>query len=144
MKNLIIVFAGFVFLSSCNKEDVSPEGPKTFDEVVETGGEFKSAVRSEEILEEEPGTEIVAGEVWKCTTKTISAMQPGGGNNGFPLFNPNASVIYPGSLLQGKSLKKATPDVIAVERAGGTVSYDLNNGNLASSFTVDEVRKSTI
>ncbi|HYW96211.1 MAG TPA: thiol-activated cytolysin family protein, partial [Bacteroidales bacterium] len=54
------------------------------------------------------------------------------------------SVIYPGSLLQGNSLKKATPNVIAVDRAGGTVSYDLVNGNTASSFTVDVVSKSAI
>jgi thiol-activated cytolysin len=71
-------------------------------------------------------------------------MEPGGGNSGFPLFNPNASVIYPGSLLQGSSLKQATPDIIAVDRAGGTISYDLNNGNLSSSFSVDEVSKSSI
>jgi len=68
-------------------------------------------------------------------------MTPGGGNTGFPLFNPNASVIYPGSLLQGKSLKQATPDVIAVERAGGTVSYDLNNGNLNSVFPLKRWQK---
>jgi thiol-activated cytolysin len=34
--------------------------------------------------------------------------------------------------------------VIAVERAGGTISYDLVNGNLASNFTVDKVAKSSI
>jgi thiol-activated cytolysin len=34
--------------------------------------------------------------------------------------------------------------VIAVERAGGTVSYDLNNGNLTSSFPVEKGRKSSI
>ena len=53
-------------------------------------------------------------------------------------------MIYPGSLLQGKTLSNATPSPIVVKRAGGTVSYNLNNGNIESSFTVDEVKKSTI
>jgi thiol-activated cytolysin len=117
---------------------------KTFDDIIEQGGDFEPAVRSEEVVDEVGESQIIGGEVWNCTTKTYSAMTPGGGNSGFPLFNPNASVIYPGSLLQGKSLRQATPDVIAVDRAGGTISYDLNNGNLSSSFTVDEVKKSTI
>ena len=47
-------------------------------------------------------------------------------------------------MIQGKSLYKATPDVIAVERSGGTISYDLNNGNLSSSFQVEKVAKSSI
>jgi thiol-activated cytolysin len=53
-------------------------------------------------------------------------------------------VIYPGSLLQGKSLTKATPDVIAVERAGGTISIDILDGSQTSFFTVDKVTKSSI
>ena len=125
-------------------EPVETEEPENFDRVIEVGEDFAPATRSEEVVEEKEESEVIDGEVWNCTTTTYSALAPGGGNNGFPLYNPNASVIYPGSLLQGKSLKQATPDVIAVERAGGTVSYDLNNGNLASSFTVDEVSKSAI
>ncbi len=137
------LLVGLAILQACKKEDVNP-GPGSFDDVVEAGGDFEPAIRSSEVLEEEEQTDVIEGEVWNCTTKTYSAMEPGGGNNGFPLFNPNASVIYPGSLLQGNSLKQATPNIISVDRAGGTVSYDLNNGNLASSFPVDEVSKSSI
>jgi len=140
-----VLYAGFVILLlSCAKnEDENPQ-PESFDAVIENGGEFEPTIRSEEVVEDTSDAEIINGEVWVCTTKTLSAQKPGGGNSGFPLFNPNASVIYPGSLLQGRSLKKATPDIIAVERAGGTVSYDLNNGNLSSSFSVDKVSKSAI
>ena len=86
--------------------------------------------------DEEPTTER-----WICTRRTLRVTD---GNGQFPLFNTNADVIYPGNLLQGKSLSDATPSPIVVERAGGTISYDLNNGNLSSTFTVEQVRKSTI
>ncbi len=137
---LLILVAGFTF--SCSKDQTSE--PTTFDTVIKSGGEFQPAVNSEEVVGDTTTSETIEGETWNCTTTTYNALEPGGGNNGFPLFNPNASVIYPGSLLQGKSLKQSTPDVIAVDRAGGTVSYDLVNGNLASDFTVDEVAKSSI
>lgn len=142
MRYTFFLFAILTLLVSCSKED--SEGPKSFTEAIESGGDFQPVIRSEEVLADTSINEIIDGEVWNCTTKTFSALSPGGGNNGFPLFNPNASVIYPGSLLQGNSLKQATPNIIAVDRAGGTISYDLNNGNLASSFSVEEVTKSSI
>ncbi|WP_053404843.1 thiol-activated cytolysin family protein [Persicobacter sp. CCB-QB2] len=131
--------------SSDGSADPTPTNLENeFDAVLNNGGVPPPATRSEETIDEKEENEIIEGEVWKCRTRTVNALTPGGGNSGFPLFNPNASVIYPGSLLQGNSLKQATPNVIAVERAGGTISYDLNNGNLASSFTVEEVAKSSI
>jgi thiol-activated cytolysin len=128
-------------LSSCNKNE---DENLNFDSVVEKAGSFDPVVNEEEVSEETEFSDVINGEVWYCTTTTYNALAPGGGSSGFPLFNPNASVVYPGSLLQGKSLRQATPDVIAVERAGGTISYDLLNGNLSSSFTVNEVSKSSI
>jgi len=144
MKKGIILLGLAIVMAACGKKESEDQEPRSFEEVIEFGGEFEPTVRSEAVVEDSTGSEIINGEVWICNTRTLSAQQPGGGNKGFPLFNPNASVIYPGSLLQGKSLKQATPDVIAVDRAGGTVSYDLNNGNLASSFSVDKVSKSAI
>ncbi len=130
-----------IIMFSCQKE----EDPNlTFEGVVDSAGGFDAVVNQEEVTTENEFNDVINGEFWYCTTTTYSALAPGGGNNGFPLFNPNASVVYPGSLLQGASLNQATPDVIPVDRAGGTVSYDLLNGNLSSSFTVEEVRKSTI
>lgn len=140
MKKINILLIALIFLASCKKE----ESTQSFNDVIDNGGGFEPATQSEEVINEASDNEIIDGEVWNCTTRTYSALAQGGGSSGFPLFNPNASVVYPGSLLQGKSLKQATPDIIAVERAGGTISYDLNNGNLASSFTVDKVAKSSI
>ncbi|MRI01284.1 thiol-activated cytolysin [Kriegella sp. EG-1] len=149
---LILLVVSTVVLTSCS--DNSADEPilqnedfteADFSKVVASAGELEIPSTSEELLEEKESNEVIDGAVWNCTTKTYDALKSGGtGRDGFPLFNPNASVIYPGSLLQGKSLRKATPDVIAVERAGGTISYNLNNGNLASSFTVDKVAKSSI
>ena len=145
MKKISIFLLVILTIFSCKKEEGSNnETPNTFTEVIKAGGDFETVEQSETETDSSNETEIIDGEVWNCTTTTYSAMSAGGGNNGFPLFNPNASVIYPGSLLQGNSLKQATPNVIAVERAGGTISYDLINGNLESSFEVDEVRKSSI
>ncbi len=133
---LLVMFA-------CSKDKNSGSNT-SFEAVVQKAGDFIPAVKSEDTLSTDATNEVIDGEVWNCTTTTYNAMEPGGGDKGFPLFNPNASVIYPGSLLQGNSLKKATPDVIAVERSGGTISYDLVNGNTSSVFSVDVVSKSAI
>lgn len=142
---LFPLFAALVLFSSCKKEE-EKGGTSTdsFAAVIESGGDFEPVTVNEEVTASEPSIEVIDGEVWNCTTTTYDALAAGGGNSGFPLFNPNASVIYPGSLIQGNSLRQATPNIIAVGRAGGTISYDLNNGNLASFFEVDEVRKSSI
>jgi hypothetical protein len=141
MKRVLYLFPIVLFFVSCNKNE---EVALTFQDVIAQGGGFEPVTTSEQPVDEETSVEIINGEVWNCTTITYDAMAPGGGDNGFPLFNPNASVIYPGSLLQGNSLRKATPDVIAVERAGGTISYDLVNGNISSYFSVEKVAKSSI
>jgi len=141
MKRILYLFPLVLLFISCNKNE---EAALTFEDVITKGGGFEPVTTSEQPVDEETSVEIINGEVWNCTTITYDAMAPGGGDNGFPLFNPNASVIYPGSLLQGNSLRKATPDVIAVERAGGTISYDLVNGNISSYFSVEKVTKSSI
>lgn len=145
MKNLTILSLIIVILISCKKDEEKPPPElNTFAAVIASGGEFPQVTQSEEPTDTSTSTEVIEGEQWNCTTTTYDALSAGGGNNGFPLFNPNASVIYPGSLLQGNSLKQATPNVIAVDRAGGTISYDLINGNTQSYFHVDTVRKSSI
>jgi len=142
---LVPLLIAMIFFSSCNKdEEPGSSSNDSFAAVIASGGDFEPVSISENVTASEPSTEIIDGEVWNCTTTTYDALAAGGGNSGFPLFNPNAAVIYPGSLIQGNSLRQATPNLIAVGRAGGTVSYDLNNGNLASFFEVDQVSKSSI
>lgn len=166
VRNLKNVFSKFFYLpsvsllvfilliSSCDKSEVIPEpGELTFAEVIAKGNDpepFPTARTTTVISEEAPtnmdytkedpsGASITERSV--CTSKTVSVLD---GNGEFPLFNTNADVIYPGNILQGKTLSDATPQPIVVGRAGGTISYDLNNANLNSSFSVDEVKKSSI
>ena len=122
----------------------------SFDQVIATDFTFEEVPESRSVdtlSSEEPETEDreIEGESveqrYVCSKKRVSVLD---GNDQFPLFSTNADVIYPGNLLQYKSLPDATPSPIVVKRAGGSISYNLNNGNLSSSFTVDEVKKSTI
>lgn len=148
------IFPVMIIITACSKnDDPKDENVYTsFEQVLKQGGEFEEApvVRSEEAISESTTEEqdievendgVVQTERWICTKQTYRVTD---GNSNFPLFNTNADVIYPGNLLQGKTLSDATPAPIVVKRSGGTISYDLNNGNLSSSFTVDEVKKSTI
>jgi len=150
---LSVIFSLILF-SSCSDNGTSGNTDKemTFEEVIKNGAEFEqipenrtvdtlSVGEPENKDRETADNGSLVTERWICTTSTMSVLD---GNGQFPLFNTNADVIYPGNLLQGKTLSNATPSPIVVERAGGTISYDLNNGNLSSTFTVDRVSKSTI
>ena len=83
--------------------------------------------------------EIINGETWICSSKTIDRVDAAGT---YATFDPNSNVIWPGSLLQGNSITQATPNPIVVERAGGTVSINVINGSNNPAYTVDEVSKS--
>ncbi|MEM1218729.1 MAG: thiol-activated cytolysin family protein, partial [Bacteroidota bacterium] len=126
-----------------NTPDPMPEG-LTFEEVIETGGGFPDPTIESEIISQSTYEEETDTATYLCTTETLSIEDAAGGSSGFPLFSPNSSVIYPGNLLQGNSLEDATPDIIAVDRAGGVISTDVNDGNIQSSFEVEEVSKSTV
>lgn len=137
----------FLLLFACDSNGPDEEWIKnatSFEAVIEGGGGFEPVVTANEVVDTQSEDENQEGELWRCHTETYEASYGGGGSNGFPQFNPNASVIYPGSLVQGKSLSKATPDVIAVERAGGTISIDILDGSPTATFEVEKVAKSTI
>jgi hypothetical protein len=138
---------GSVAVSGCAKDPTGPDVAEEFRSALLAGGNASSsAVTSTTVISEsQADPELQPDGTYKvCTTQRVDAFAAAGGDNGFPLFNPNASVIYPGSLIQGASLKNATPDPIAVSRAGGTVSIDIVNGSKGVYVTVPEVRKSTI
>jgi len=143
-------------LGACKKGNVEDDSMTstmlTFEEVIAAGDEFDSfpESRTEEVTnvsapqnEDYTSTENGTTETvrYVCTTKTVDVLD---GTGQFQLFDTGAGVIYPGNLLQGKTIRNVTPSPIVVQRAGGTISYNLNNGNTSSSFTVEEVKKSTI
>lgn len=145
MKSLLqfalLVGLSMAILAACNKQ---PVDTGTFQAVIDSAGGFAEPTESYEVLSTNSYTEENDTAVWLCTTETVSIEDAAGGKNGFPLFSPNSSVIYPGILLQGNSLNQATPKVITVDRAGGIISTDVVDGNIAPTFEVDEVNKSNL
>ncbi len=124
-----------IFTISCRKKGAD----KTFQSVLDLGGEFEDPINSN-TKSTTIDTVINGDSLWACSTDTYNVIQ---GMQEFPLFNPNSSVVYPGNLLQGGSLKNATPDVIVVDRAGGTFSIDILSG-WGLSASVTEVVKSQV
>lgn len=140
-KQLLVIIAIFTLtlFNSCKKDTVVED--ISYDDVLATGGEFTPFI-NQKILTNVSTTSVpIDSGNWNCTNSTWSVVQ---GNLDFPLYDPNVSVVYPGSLLQGGSLNTATPDVIAVRRGGGTVSIDIINGSGSVTKTLIEIKKSTV
>ncbi len=144
--NILFLAVACLCLTQCKKDKPTPVNsyPEGLDALLIEGGGFNPVTIQETLSTPVIDEYSENGQRWRCTTVTHDVQDGIGGEDGFALFNPTAEVIYPGNLLQGTSLRQATPDVIAVKRAGGTISYDIIDGNLKSSFTVDEVKKSSV
>ena len=138
MKKYYFVLALLVIAISC-KKDVPQEPeptitttttPADFSGVVQSGGSFPQPINTQNVTTSVDSI-IDNDTLWACVTESYDVVQ---GLQEFPLFNPNSSVIYPGNLLQGASLLNATPDVIVVDRAGGTFSIDILSKPATSNF----------
>lgn len=137
---VLVVTGTMITLNAC-KKDISPDAEVSYDEVIKSGGEFTPFSNYKILSNIGTSSVPVDSGNWNCTNSTWNVVQ---GNLDFPLYDPNVSVVYPGSLLQGASLNSATPDVIAVRRGGGTVSIDIVNGSGSVSVPLTEVKKSNI
>ncbi|MCB2221513.1 MAG: thiol-activated cytolysin family protein [Bacteroidetes bacterium] len=139
---LAIIFISTSILFSCSKDnDDQPSTPDTFEGVIKSGGEFEPVVEKNEVLDSTETQEIINGEPWVCTSKTVDRVDAAGT---YATFDPNSNVIWPGSLIQGNSITQATPNPIVVERAGGTVSINVINGSSNPAYTVNSVTKSAM
>ena len=151
MKKLYTVLVILAIMASC-KKDMPPQPSSTtgttsnptsgasFKAVINSGGAFPQPVNSTSVSTTVDSV-VNNDTLWACVTETYSVVQ---GLQEFPLFNPNSSVVYPGNLLQGSTLLNATPDVIVVDRAGGTFSIDVLSGGNNLTETVPEVTKSNV
>lgn len=139
----LLVSAGLVACGSDSPTDPAPADPNEFRAVLATGGTYEVVTPSEssEVLDEQDEFDPADENVWRCTTERRSVVDA---PEDYATFNPNAEVIYPGSLVQGSSLAGATPEPIVVERAAGTISIDIVNGSQGVSQPVDQVKRSTI
>ena len=137
----------FLVLIGCSKNATDPQQnePETIGELIASVEDFEDVVPSEVVVDSATTTFEEDGTVWQCETKTISLVSA---PNDFPNFNPNASVVFPGNLLQGKSLDLATPEPISTNRAPGTIVLTTINAdsNFSGSYseTVDEISLSQV
>lgn len=136
-----LAIAGTLLTATSCKKDASPAENVSYEEVLKSGGDFENFSNYKILTNTSTSSIPVDSGSWNCTSNTYSVQQ---GNADFPIFDPNVSVVYPGSLLQGASLDNATPDVIAVKRGPGTVSIDLVNGSNFVYVNLPEVKKSYI
>lgn len=120
----------------------NPSKPATFEEVIESGGDLPETVDHNVVLDSTTSTELRGNENWSCVTRTYDVSKA---PEEFPLYDPNSEVIFPGNLLQGKTLTHATPDPIPVRRGSGRIVVTLNNGATTGvSRTVEVVSLGSI
>jgi thiol-activated cytolysin len=151
----------FILAVACSKDGgdapidptVDPPIGSTIAEVVASGEAFENFPPSTTATEIE-GTETAQNEDydrkeanetieqrWVCTEKEVDIT---GGSQTFPLYNTNASVIWPGNLLQSKTLDNATPSDIVVKRAGGSITYNLVTGNPQATVSVAAIDQGSV
>lgn len=137
-----LAFYAFILIFSCSSE---PEmSDNSLGELVNRNGTMPIPNESRDTSIVGVVNNVEDGIEWQCTTETLSIEDGAGGNSGYATYSPNSEVIYPGNMLQGKSLQQGTPDIIAVDRAGGTISIDINDGNSNSSQSIDEITTSGV
>ncbi|MEM1220202.1 MAG: thiol-activated cytolysin family protein [Bacteroidota bacterium] len=135
----ILLVVPLLFLAGCKKR-----GTDGFLLCIENGGNVGFETRNEEaITSSTTTTEIIDGQEWECETFTVSLTDGlGSAIGGFPSFNPNSEVVFPGALLQGNSLDQATPNIIPLPRGSGDLSIDLvDTQDPSESVTVMELNQ---
>ncbi len=160
LKRLVYLCILFAIALGCSKDDnpasKEDDGPTstnlTFDSVVGKGGDFEDVPESrlDETLEEgegypedytEGGGSATETKRFICRSRTVSVTD---GTGDFQTLGGAASEIYPGALLQGKTINNVKPQAIPLKRAGGAISYSLNDGNLAARQDIDEMSESKV
>ena len=167
LKYVLVPVVGLILSVGCSKDnnDPTPESPisetpgapenpndLSFAAVVAKGGTFAEVPqsRTEDVIaegadftEDYREGEGVEAETKRfvCTTKTVSVTD---GTGDFQTLGGAASEIYPGALLQGKTINNVKPQAIPLKRAGGSISYNLNDGNSQASQDLDEISESQV
>jgi len=136
-----LTLIAILFLSvSCQKDEV-PDPAETIDALIKSAGvpEEPVAKTDSTVLERD----FDFANNWICESIEVDATQVRGD---YRTFDPNSEIIWPGNLLQGASITKATPDPIVVERAGGTFTINLINGSDSETTqaSVDKVNQSNV
>lgn len=140
----VVVGASLTVFGGCDDATAPavPDGYESLWDVLLGGGAYEKVEPADVVTGSSSAEETKGdGSVWSCVTESRSVVDA---PQDYATFNPNAEVLYPGSMLQGKTLTAATPEPIVVHRAGGTFVINLLNGSSSVSQTVDEVKQSTV
>jgi len=136
-----LTLIAILFLSASCQKDEAPDPAETIDALIKSAGvpEEPVAETDSTLLERD----FDFANNWICETIEVDATQVRGD---YRTFDPNSEIIWPGNLLQGASITKATPDPIVVERAGGTFTINLINGSDSETTqaSVDKVNQSNV
>ena len=147
---LFMLLLSFLFMASCGKDDTGTDEPTSEDptsqdpdseltiaQVVANSADFdffaESTTKtesSETTVTKEDYSKVIGGseveQRWVCTETEVDVL---GGSADFPLYNPTSSVIWPGNLLEGKTLNNTLPKAITVNRGLGQITYNVVDGN---------------
>jgi len=117
-------------------------GGETLADMIAAAGAYEQVTPQDVVTDQSIEEELRDdGSRWSCTVDRHSAVDA---PDDYATFNPNAEVVYPGSMLQGATLVDATPEPVVVRRAGGTVVINLLNASEGVAQDVVEVKQSTI
>ena len=135
----IIIIGTAVLITGCS-EDSDLVGPpsqpsgSTIVSMIDSAGEMPEQP-VDVGLEPAGKADTVRDEQWFCVS---THMKAGFDEPEYPCFDPNAEVLWPGSVLKGSSIADPTPERIPVKRGGGTVVINSINGTEVSSVPVGE------
>ena len=131
-----------VFVACGEDETTNPDQPLTFESAVARGGVYETVTPVQDVEPLDPRThEDDDGTQWECEVDHHTMVDA---PDDYHTFNPNADVIYAGSLLQGATIHQTNPTPIAVPRGPGTVVINSTNGDAVTNVDVDEVSLSEI
>ncbi|MEM6348862.1 MAG: thiol-activated cytolysin family protein [Bacteroidota bacterium] len=113
-----------------------------FSEVIASGGTFESFnTKADSTVLDSSVTVQPNGDKYFCISKDYDFVNSG---EEYFSFNPNAEIIYPGSLLQGNSISNPTPNPIVADRGAGCFTINLINGSQGTRACVDEMKEGKI
>ncbi len=120
---------------SCNHEVPVTASMHGISGVIARAGDFEQVAFQVQV-DSTQKKELRGQDTLFCTTKTYKTSE---GFEDFPIYDTKAALIFPGNLLQGKSLGTPNPEQITVKRAGGRIVVVLFNGSQRVSRHVPEV-----
>jgi hypothetical protein len=151
LKKFALTFAFIAIgMTACEQHEVVPGEEEPIELSPEAEGAFYSAIAegddagiTEAVIAESDTTdftdvEIVVenGQEFSCRKATVSLESA---PEEFVLYDPNSDIIFPGNLIQGKTINNATPEPIPLPRGGGHIVMTSVNGAESVSRYVDEV-----